>query len=271
MEISSIGLIDDDDILLDIAALALSQQDHSKIDLQPYLEILREIEERVCEEGRDAVLPGERAAMLSRVLHDELGFSGDGEYYDAPINADFIRVLDRRRGLPISLAILYVAMARRAGWYAYVLNVPGHVLVQIGKANPVIIDPFHGGVPVSQADLAHICQSYLGDAGDSAVWQVTPMTNREVLSRLLVNQAIRAEQKGNLKRALKVYQRITKVAPHNLDAWRQLMRLHLGFDDVKSARDCLSAMFEITSDKDSREQIMKLFKSLDPSQKQARS
>ena len=146
MDISVIGVLDDQDILLDIAALALSQLDHAECDVGTYLAQLEAIEDGVCEEGRGAIMSSEQAIVLAEVLHDEHGFTGDAESYDAPVNADFIRVLDRKRGLPISLAILYVAMARRAGWVAHVLNGPGHVLVQIGEKNPVIIDPFNGGL-----------------------------------------------------------------------------------------------------------------------------
>jgi regulator of sirC expression with transglutaminase-like and TPR domain len=142
---SSIGLIEDEDILLDLASLALSHLDHENTDIAPYLEKLEEIEDRVCDEGRSAILSRERAAVLSRVLDGEFGFVGDTETYDAPVNADFRRVLDRKRGLPIALSILYVAIARRAGWNAFVLNLPGHVLVQIGEKSPVVIDPFAGG------------------------------------------------------------------------------------------------------------------------------
>jgi len=127
MDIAAIGLIEDEDILLDLASLALSQLDHENADIAHYLDMLEDIEDRVCAEGRSAFLPEERAAALSRVLHGELGFVGDDETYDAPVNADFIRVLDRKRGLPIALSILYVAMARRTGWSAYVLNLPGKV------------------------------------------------------------------------------------------------------------------------------------------------
>src|SRR3546814_5860722 len=126
----TIGLIEDEDILLDVASLALSHLDHENTDIARYLEMLEEIEDRVCHEGRSAFLPGERAAVLSRVLHGELGFVGDAEGYDAPVIADFIRVLDRKRGLPIALSILYVSIARRAGWRAYVLNLP-----EIGRAH----------------------------------------------------------------------------------------------------------------------------------------
>ena len=71
---------------------------------------------------------------------DEFGFAGDADSYDAPLNADLIRVLDRRRGLPVSLSLLYVAAARRIGWTAHALNTPysgGHILDRHG-------DPAHG-------------------------------------------------------------------------------------------------------------------------------
>src|SRR3546814_5278104 len=67
----TIGLIEDEDILLDVASLALSHLDHENTDIARYLEMLEEIEDRVCHEGRSAFLPGERAAVLSRVLHGE--------------------------------------------------------------------------------------------------------------------------------------------------------------------------------------------------------
>lgn len=102
MDVTSIGLIEDEDILLDLASLALSNLDHENTDIAPYLERLEEIEDRVCDEGRIAVLPRERAAVLSRVLHGEFGFVGDTEAYDASVNADFSQEIDRKRGLPIA-------------------------------------------------------------------------------------------------------------------------------------------------------------------------
>ena len=255
MDITNIGLVDDDDILLDIAALALSQLDHGEADLQPYLAQLDEIEDLVCAEGRSAFLSGERAAVLLEVMHQQLGFAGDSQAYDAPINADLVRVLDRKRGLPISLAILYVAMARRAGWTADVLNVPGHVLVRIGEKNPVVIDPFMGHGPVSADDLEVICCHYLGDDGKDVALQVEAMSNRQILTRLLNNQAIRAEQGGDLPHAFAVYSRITQVAPDGPEAWQNLARLHLAFEDVPGARHCLLAMLEVVRDPDLRSRI----------------
>jgi regulator of sirC expression with transglutaminase-like and TPR domain len=262
VDIATIGLIEDEDILLDVASLALSHLDHGNMDIAPYLEMLEEIEDRVCHEGRSSFLSGERAAVLSRVLHGELGFVGDAEGYGAPVNADFIRVLDRRRGLPITLSILYVAMARRAGWSAYLLNLPGHVLVQMGEKNPAVIDPFAGGSPVSQQKLAALCRACLGEEGDASALGALRMSNRDVLVRLLNNQAIRAEHENDPHRALAVYRRITLIAPGVLDAWRNLARLQLAFNDVASARASLVAMSEVAPDEETRGRIMDAFAAL---------
>ena len=83
MDISVIGVLDDQEILLDIAALALSQLDHAECDVGAYLAQLEAIEDRVCLEGRGATLSSEQAIVLAEVLHDELGFAGDQEGYDA--------------------------------------------------------------------------------------------------------------------------------------------------------------------------------------------
>ncbi|HVU31212.1 MAG TPA: transglutaminase-like domain-containing protein [Sphingomicrobium sp.] len=264
LDVAAIGLIEDEDILLDIAALALSHLDHEHSDIERYLELLDQIEERVCGEGRSSFLSSERAAVLSRVLHDELGFVGDAQAYDAPINADFIRVLDRRRGLPISLSVLYVAMARRAGWSAYVLNLPGTVLVQLGEDNPVVIDPFAGGALVSQATIAGICRACLGEEGDASSLSIVRMSNREVLTRLLNNQAVRAEDENDALRALAMYRRITLVAPELPDGWRNLARLQLELNDVAGARASLLAMSEVAPEKEARDRIMDAFEALDP-------
>src|SRR3546814_14282495 len=105
--------------------------------------------------------------------------------------------MDRKRGLPSAQSILYVSIARRSGWSAYVLNLPGNVLVQIGEKNPVVIDPFAGGGLVSQRNIAAICRACLGEEGDASALSVVRMSNRDVLARLLNNQAIRAENEDD--------------------------------------------------------------------------
>lgn len=259
--IAYIGLLADEDIELDSAALVLSGLDHESLDLDPYLDLLRAMTAAVEAEragiGDEHLRSGEaQAALLAHVLGTRFDFAGDRTTYDAPLNADMIRVLDRRRGLPVALSILYVAAARRMGWTAYPLNTPGHVLVSIGsQGDRVVIDPFNGGVLVQAEQLPAMLAQGLAPLSSPGADDLEPMSNRMTLVRLLLNQASRAEQAGDTWRACILYERMTIVAPEHGAGWWALARLHLVHGEVDDARASLSAMLEITRDPERRGQI----------------
>ena len=253
MTIATYGLVDDEEIELDVAALVLSELDHPGADLAPYIALVREIDERLREVGSQSVTPSDQARVLASIFYGEFGFTGDADTYDAPLNGDLIRVLDRRRGLPVSLSILYVAAARRMGWNAHALNVPGHVLVRIGDQAPVIIDPFNGGAIVEQRQLVALLSGVTIGGVQISANQLEAMTNRDTLVRLLMNQASRAERANDQGRAVTLYQRMTLVSPHNPDGWWALARLQLNAGLLQPARVSLSAMLEVTRDPERRQ------------------
>lgn len=249
------GLIEDADIVLDEAALSLALPDNPETDLAPYFDLLQELAMRLDTVSDGAVTAYERADALSSVFADDFGFAGDPQTYDDPANADLIRVIDRRRGLPVSLSILYVAAARRLGWTANVLDVPGHVLVLVGdEVDPVIVDPFRGGVLVGQDDLVSLLMSATNGAMP-AVRQVSAMTNRAVLVRLLLNQATRAEGSGKGRRALELYERMTAIAPAYSHGWWERARLELADGDVAAARISLASLLEVTREPELRRRV----------------
>ena len=246
-ELAHLGLLEDEAIGLDASALEIAALDHPGTSLDPYVDLLGEITERLVAVGGDARSAAGRAAVLADVIAGEFGFTGDHDSYDDPDNADLIRVMDRRRGLPVSLAILYVAAARRLGWSADALNTPGHVLVRIGsETEPVLIDPFNGGAVVAPPQLAALLTRMLGPGTAPTVEHLSPLSNRSVLVRLLMNQATRAESAGRGERALALYTRMTLVAPSNGHGWWERARLELMRGDVGDARASLSAMLEVT-------------------------
>lgn len=253
-ELERLGLIDDEEIALDQAALSLALLDHPDAQPGAYQDLLDAIGTRLEMLGRDAETAEERSIVLAGVLAAEFGFGGDSETYDDPANADLISVLERRKGLPVSLAILWVAMARRLGWSADVLDVPGHVLVLIGaQAAPMIVDPFAGGARVGAERLAALSAMFAGSG--RAVTHVSAMSNRAVLVRLLQNQASRAEKAGQGRRALELYVRMTIMAPDFPHAWWERARLELIDGEVAAARSSLGAMLEITRDPELRRRV----------------
>lgn len=260
-----LGLLDEADILLDEAALSLALLDHPDTDLEPYRDLLEDIALRLSAVGGDKASADDRATALADVIADTFGFIGDAQTYDDPANMDLIRVIDRRRGIPISLSILYVAAARRIGWDAGILDIPGHVLVLVGaEAAPVIVDPFRGGIRVGRDQLAALLAAF-GTGPAAAVSHVAAMPNRAILVRLLLNQATRAEQAGQGRRALTLYTRMTTMAPDYSHAWWERARLELVDDDVAAARKSLSAMLEITRDPELRGRVMQMLEALAPS------
>lgn len=249
-----LGLMEDGEIELDLAALELAALDHPGIDLDDYIDELTGIELALRAADDNAAASVAQAQALRSVMVEDFGFSGDRTHYDDPQNADLIAVVDRRLGLPISLSILYVAMARRLGWSAMPLNTPGHVLVRLGDApDALIIDPFNDGRIVAPEQVEALLEQMTGQTRFSD--GMLPLSNRSALVRLLLNQATRAEQAGNPARALVLYDRMTIVAPTHAHGWWERARLQLVAGDVAGARNSLSAMLEISRDDDLRLQV----------------
>lgn len=250
-----LGLLDDEELTLDIAALELSALDHPGIDLAPYVDTVTGLADRLAAVSGSCQSAMGRAEALSEVLAGEFGFTGDRETYEDSRNADLIAVLDRRRGLPVALSILYASAARRIGWEADILNTPGHVLMRIGaETASVVVDPFNHGQLVAPAQIARLLRQMGGDDRPVAE-HLQPMSNRMVLVRLLTNQATRAEVSGDIARALVVFERITTIAPAYGAGWWERARLELQAGSVFEARASLSAMLEMTRDAEVRLQI----------------
>lgn len=257
--LAEIGCRNDADIRLDQAALHLAAADRPKADLRADLAFLDSLCQRLPAGLQSAT---DRAAALSGLLGAAEGFTGDTADYDSPCNADLISVLARRRGLPIALAIVYVGIARRAGWNARVLALPGHVLAAIeGEASITLVDAFYGGRTVEPAELPGLATTLARGQrlrrGDAAL-----LSNRETLVRLVLNQASWARQSGDIQRALKLYRRLTLVAPGMPALWWERARLEQLSNDTDAARRSLAAMREITRDPDLSDRIRQAYKAL---------
>ena len=178
-----IGRSADDDIDLGEAALALAVLDHP-MDLAAYRAHLAQLGADLGDlmRGVPDGLP-ERVAALGRLL-DRHGYAGDSETYEDLQNANLVRVIDRRRGLPVSLGILLMSAARVQGWDVLGLNFPGHFLLRLDHAGGrQIIDPFDGASPRGPRELRDMLKQTAGLDAELTPDHYAPVSNREEIGR----------------------------------------------------------------------------------------
>jgi regulator of sirC expression with transglutaminase-like and TPR domain len=230
---------------LDIAeaALMLSALDHSGRPLGPYQAHLAEIADHARAEAKMATTVEDGARALATLLVGRYGYDGDRMRYDDPQNADLITVIDRRRGLPVALGILYMHAARAAGFKATGLNAPGHFLLRIEfRSGEALIDPFNGGAALERESLG--APPIMGMTGGEDSHPAEPVGDVDVLLRLENNLKMRALQTGERMRALEIVERMVLIAPRRPDLWIDLGRLNEAAGALgaaqKSFEACLS-------------------------------
>jgi len=256
--IREIGLLEDEEVELLATAFALSLADDPGADLDMAEDIIVDMVGAL-EAVAGLESPAAQAEALARIIAGRFDFGGDRANYDSPGNADLLQVVETRRGLPVSLAIIYVEVARQLGWEAHVLNVPGHVLVRIGEGDAaVMVDPFDRGQLVDDAGLHDLLVAHYRRTIPRGPHDIPPMSNREVLVRLLNNPASRAESARDYERARELYRRMVAIAPADLTGWWGAARMAFALGDPAEIRACLGAMLEVTRDPHMRNRIRKI-------------
>lgn len=178
-------------------ALLVARIEYPKLDPAPYLDRLDQIGDAAFhfvakDAGHDSPLAG-RIDALNRYLFGELGFAGNREQFDDPRNSCLNEVLDRKTGLPITMAIVYIEVARRAGIRAEGINYPGHFLARClqdlhtdDASEGMIVDPFHGGAILGEAEVRKLLEPHMNDAA-FAPSLLARATRRQILVRMLLN------------------------------------------------------------------------------------
>lgn len=219
--LKALGAAPDDSLDIAEAALLLAALDRPTLDLMPYRRHLSDMAGALSRiDAGPEVAP--RAMALAGVISVEFGYRGDTETYDDPQNADLIRVIDRRMGLPVALGILYIYAAKAQSWPVHGIDFPGHFLIQLeGEDGSLVLDPFHGGRVSAPPEMQDLLRR-LGSGEDVRPEHVRPMTAREVLLRLQNNIKGRAWRAGDIERTAETLRRMLLVAPNFAPAWREL-------------------------------------------------
>jgi len=198
------------DLLQAALTLSILQRDEA-IDLAP----LRQHVAAMAADLADLVRRrGAQPEQLGEVIAQAYGYRGDSETYDDLQNADVARVLDRRKGLPVALAILYLHVARGQGWDAEGLAFPGHFLIRVAiDGARHVLDPFNDGQVVEAPELRGLLQRMLGPEGELAPEHFDPVPDRDVLLRLENNVRLRLAKREDWAGAARSLDRMLAIAP----------------------------------------------------------
>jgi regulator of sirC expression with transglutaminase-like and TPR domain len=201
------------------AAASLAQDEYPRLDLENVLSTLEQLGRRLSERCRNLSTELKRLQETSRFFHKELGFAGNVNNYYDPDNSFVHKVLESRRGIPITLAIIYIELARTVGLDAEGVSFPGHFLIKINlHEGPVVLDPFTGQ-SLSKEVLLERLEPYRKGFGlndDSEVpigLFLQPAKPKDILLRMLRNLREVYSQQGQPEKVKKVVERILVLAP----------------------------------------------------------
>jgi regulator of sirC expression with transglutaminase-like and TPR domain len=218
--LEDIGALDDEAIDIAQAALLLAARQHQQKPTGQYHHHLKKLSDNIHDRFTTLISEGAkdnaetRLAALKHVLHDVEGYAGDTENYDDLDNANLMRVIDRRKGLPIAIALLYIYAGRTQGWTLDALNFPGHVLVRLEHdGTRLIFDPFHGCKLMQAADLRALLKATMGPQAELSVSYYDTASNRDVLMRLQNNIKLRQIEAEDYAGALDTVQAMRVIAP----------------------------------------------------------
>jgi len=236
-----VGRTDDAAIDLGEAALHLATFRRPRVSLARYREHLAALAGDVAEAlGPEPEAPAaaltRRVEALKAALIDKNGYRGDRLTYDDLQNANLMRVIDRRRGLPVALGILYLHAARAQGWECVGLSFPGHFLVRLSDGpERLILDPFHGGKVCDAAGLRDLLKAMAGQEVELSPEHYAPAADRDVLLRLQNNIKSRLLQAGRGEEAVKIVETMLLLAPDLADLWREAGALHAQLGNIRAA------------------------------------
>ncbi|MEM7117624.1 MAG: tetratricopeptide repeat protein [Chloroflexota bacterium] len=163
------------------------------------------------------------AITLSNFLFEECGYRGNAAAYGDPRNSYFNEVIDRRLGIPISLSVLYVAVAKLLDIPAYGVGLPGHFIIAVGpNDNKLLLDPFHNGRQLTFEDCAKLVRLTTGYNGPFLPEWLQPTPPRDILVRMLNNLRIAYIKQSVWKKATAVINHLILLQPETHEHVRDL-------------------------------------------------
>jgi regulator of sirC expression with transglutaminase-like and TPR domain len=216
------------DLDLAQASLLIAEAEYPGLDVAHYIDLLdqlgAEARRRIGESPRSDAESETALRCLLRLLYEERGFRGNSEDYYDPRNSFLNDVLERRVGIPITLAVVVLEVAARAGITARGVSFPGHFLVRAtGARGPLFVDPFDGGL-AGPAELRALHARATGQEKEPDPRLLEPAPKAQVVLRMLNNLRSIYASRGDRDRLRAILERVEVLAPSD-DVRRQIEQL----------------------------------------------
>ncbi len=220
------------------AALVMGKFEYPDLDVAGYLDRFDRLADAADHTVHSTDLP---ALTLAEFLFEELGFSGNADDYADPRNSFLNEVLERRLGIPISLSVLYLEIAKRVDIRAEGVGLPGHFIVRVAlKGGEVVyLDPFHGGQVLSEEDCRRRVEAITGGALPFHESFLSPVQPRYILTRMLNNLKNFYAAASDFPRAAMVIERLLALNPDDIPEMRNLGVLYGQMGRRRQAIDLL--------------------------------
>jgi regulator of sirC expression with transglutaminase-like and TPR domain len=229
----------EEDIDLVEAALLIAAPEYPELDIDAYRARLAELAVALKRRLRRDIGPAETLIALNRFLFEELGFRGNAEDYYDPRNSFLNEVLDRRLGIPITLALIYVEVGRRLGLALHGVAFPGHFLVKCTvRDGVVVLDPYARGASLRLEDLQQRLRVLRGGAAPPAqvVQQLLAAAGKKsILARMLRNLKSIYRERRDPARALSAADRIIQLEPASAEDYRDRAAIYLDLECFRAA------------------------------------
>lgn len=201
-------LLNDPATPIERVAFAIVEDFYPSASFDSLCRVLDEFAEPLVARVRRSSSPRQRALALTSYVYGTLGFRGDEEHYYDPQNSFIHRVIERRKGIPITLAVVLMAIGRRVGVPVDGVGFPGHFLARIGGEEGYLVDPFTRGQILDLPALERLARRTLGPHATVTAQQLAVVDARAIATRMLTNLDAIFSSRGEHAHAMLVCDRL---------------------------------------------------------------
>lgn len=238
---------------LDRAALELAAIDTPGLDPAPFLDQLNDLASRLADRMRNFNDGRDFVETAQRYLFGELGFRGNEEEFFDPRNSCLNQVLERRTGIPISLSVLYMEIARRLAMPVYGISLPRHFVIQFDDGNySTFIDPYNGGKTITPQECFALAGAEVADP-----ILLRRASKKDIVIRMLQNLRGVYLRRNDWARTVQTLDLLLIGAPEVAGLYKQRGLLQIELRHMQAARADLERYLALDQQAADRDEIRK--------------